>query len=91
MVRDQCLWPLDDPREITDTQLICVQQGRGDREPRRVGERAGKLRSLRRRLAVHTPLPQSLGDGKVKAKQIALIIGHIDILTGVGMRLLTLP
>lgn len=90
MVRDQRLWPLDDPGEITDTQLVCLQQGRGDGEPGRVGECASKLRRLRRRLAVHAPLPQSLGYRKVKAKQIAPVIGHTDILTDVGMRLAAL-
>ena len=43
-MRDERLGTLDDPGEITDAQLVGLQQSRGDGEPRRICECAGQAR-----------------------------------------------
>ena len=84
-MRNERLGPLDDPGEIADAELVRFEQGRRDGKPSWITKRTGKRRPADRSIRPETLLTKALGNWRVKAEQIAPIVGHPDILTTVGM------
>ena len=81
MVGDEVLGPLGDPGEIADAQLVRARQRGGDRQARRIGERARLLAEPRRSSRVQALAPQPLGLLEVEAQQVAAVVGIDVILT----------
>jgi len=85
-MRNECLGALDDPREITDAELVCFEQGRRDCEPGRIGEGTGEPGRVRGELTIEAAPAQPLRDGKIEAEKLAAIgRRHSNTLTSVGM------
>lgn len=84
MVGDKVLSALDDPSEVTDAELIHLEQRRGKRQPCRIGKRMGPARGGLRFMHPESPSSQPLRGRQVEAEKIAAIIGHIIILTLIG-------
>ena len=84
---DERLGLLDDPREITDAELFCVEQRRRQCESSGVGKTTCELRRssspARRQDAFGAAAPRLEGRGRAART----ILGHSNILTAVGMNL----
>ena len=84
MVGDEVLGALDDPGEVTDAELLCLEQRRGNCQPRRIGKRVCLARGGLRFMHLESPNSQPLRGRQVEAEKIAAIIGHDIILTLIG-------
>ena len=60
MVGDKVLSALDDPSEVTDAELIHLEQRRGKRQPCRIGERMRPARGGLRFMRPESPNSQPL-------------------------------
>ena len=84
MVGDKVLSALDDPSEVTDAELIHLEQRRGKRHPCRIGKRLSPARGGLRFMHPESPNSQPLCGRQVEAEKIAAVIGHDIILTLIG-------
>ena len=84
-MRDEVLGTLDDPGEVADAQLVGVEQRRGKRQARRIGEPLCSRGRDFSRAGGETPLSEPLGRRKVEAEQIAAVFGHENIVTDVRL------
>ena len=84
-MRDEVLRPLDDPGEISDTQLVGFEQRGRQGQARRVGERPGPPGSLPGQIAGEAPLTEPLGRRQVETEEVTVVVGHIDTLTDIDV------
>ena len=84
MVGDKVLSALDDPSEVTDGELIHLEQRRGKCQPCRIGKRMSPTRGGLRLMHPESPNSQPLRGRQVEAEKIAAVIGHDVILTLIG-------
>jgi hypothetical protein len=80
-MRHERLRTLDDPGEITDAELVGLEKRRGEREPCGICQRAGQTGCEDGSVWLDALRPQTLGNGKVEAEQVAAVVDHPDILT----------
>src|SRR5438128_2342839 len=88
VVRDELVGALDHPGEVADAQLAASSQGKCYSQAGRVGQR---LSSFGGAFEFHEPrslVAQRFGARKVEAEQIAFVVRHTNILTGVPMSLI---
>ena len=90
-MRHERLGTLDDPGEITDAELIGLEQSRRDGEPRWIRECAGETGRTDGSCWLDPLCPQSLGNRKVEAEKVAAVVSDPHILTIVGMNSGRLP
>src|SRR5213594_1485774 len=81
MMRDEVLCSLDDPGEVADTELVCFQQCRGQRQPCRIGKRVRLAGGRLGHPELATPQPKTLRGWQIETKEIAAVIRHSNILT----------
>ena len=84
MVGDKVLSALDDPSEVTDAELIHLEQRRGKGQPCRIGKRMRPACGGLRFMHPESPNSQPLRGRQVEAQKIAAVIGHNIILTLIG-------
>ena len=87
VMRDEVLCAFDDPGEVADTQLLGFRKSGRKRQPCRVRERVRPTGSRFSEPWVEAATAQLLRGGEVEAEQIAVVVGHVDILTLAGMLL----
>jgi hypothetical protein len=86
-MRDKRLWTLDDPGQVTDAQLVGLEQSRGDNKPGWVAKRASEPSCTNGDLQFDPFAAETLGERKVEAEKLAPVIpGHKNTLTSVGMK-----
>jgi hypothetical protein len=89
-MRYERLRTLHDPRQITDTQLVRLQQSRGNGDARWIAKRASETGYLESNLWLNPFGAEVFGERKVDAEKLALVIpGHKNTLTTVGMKVRT--
>jgi hypothetical protein len=89
VMRDKTLWALKDPREIAHTELLSLEQRRGESEAGRIGQCPRTGGRCLRSIGVDTSPSQLLCDLEVETEQIAVISGHPNTLTYVDVRSVT--
>jgi len=86
-MRDERLRALHDPGQITDTQLVRLQQSRGDSNAGWIAKGASETRYLDGSLRLNTFVAEAFGERKVEAEKFAPVIpGHNNNLTSVVMK-----
>jgi len=83
VVRDEVLSPLDNPREVTDTQLVSLRKRRGHQQPSRISESLRPPRRMQRHVEAQSTAAKPFGHNKIETEKVTAIVGHHDILTSV--------